>query len=485
MSENETTPIKEIKEQGQEKPTYIPLVERVFQALELETIKPPPAGEKHIYRNCKINHVLWKNTLIEGSLILNRCSIKKWNLEQSTFQLGLFVHFCNFSEDFSLQKIIHQQYCKYERNHFHGKVLVQHSQFQWGLYLHGSTLHNTSRFEDCAFWGHTKFDHIQVLQRFEASRCQFGELPQKMPWFKTLFSNAHFDYIAIFQDCEFYFPTNFRRAHFKEEVKLINPKFHDIVIFENARFYDLLRIKGIVRNPQKTYMHFGGIQLEKIKVDYEELASMLLCLHPIQYEQYLKSIWEEKENYKDKNDPTTIAMVKKNYEQAEYVRYEEASQTLAELNRAFHDTFDEAGEDWSYVSQRRLERKHLFAQKSFGAGFWNLVLDVSCRFGTSPLIVLRTAIISLTLFTVYFWIHPEKFGPTADFPTEHLNNGEIISMPFMEALIFSFQVFTSSELVPHIEPKPVLNPWMMVESVVGYIIMMLLVITLSRKVIRS
>ena len=118
-------------------------------------------------------------------------------------------------------------------------------------------------------------------------------------------------------------------------------------------------------------------------------------------------------------------------------------------------------------------------------GLWNWLLDVSCRYGTSPLIVVRTALIFLTLFTTYFWFSPDKFTPAGDFPAEYLQNGNITAIPLMEALIFSFQVFTSSELVPHIEPKPSLNLLMMLESVVGYVIMMLLVITLSRKVIRS
>lgn len=468
-----------------EKPAYVPPVETIFKDQNFETIEPPPSGEKHVYKNCQIDSVKWKDITVEGNLVLSRCTIKTWSLERVIFKNNFFAPACSFIDEFILKEVIYQQYCKYERNHFHRKFLIRKSQFQWGLYINGSTLHTTSRFEDCEFWGHTKFDHIRAEQRFEATRCQFGKLPKKMPWFKTLFSNAHFDYIAIFQDCEFRFPTNFRRTHFKEEVKFIAPKFHDRITFENARFYDLLRIKELERYNQQAYMHLGGIQLEKVKINHQELASLLLCLHPIQYELYLKSIWEEKEEHKNNNDPATIAIAKKNYENAEDVRYEEASQTLAELNRAFHDTFDEAGEDWSYVTQKRLERKNLFSQKSFALGFWNWILDVSCRYGTSPLIVFRTAMISLAMFTTYFWMSPDKFGPTSDFPASHISNGEIVSIPFMEALIFSFQVFTSSELVPHIEPKPILNPWMMLESVIGYIIMMLLVITLSRKVIRS
>ena len=454
--------------------------EVIVEDQTIERLEPPKAGQKAIYKNCTIQNIVWKDLEIEGELILQDCTIQKLSFKDLVFTESFQA--VNSSIDLCFWKNIQfQNRCVCKETIFKHGIQVLQVQFQWGCDFQEAIFQKDARIDDSEFLGHTKFDKIRAQQRFEATRCKFGSPNPKQNWFRLLFSNARFEHIVIFQDCSFLFPTNLKRARFEEEVQFIAPNFYDIVSFENARFSGLLRLKNIKRLTPKAYFHFGGIQLEKFSANHEELSLFLLCLAPDQYSAMLKQILEAKEKYAEKHPPEVIELAKKNLRLAELVRFEEASQTLAELNRAFHDTFNEDGENWSYITQKRLER----AQSSFTGQVWNYLLDFSCRYGTSPLIVLRTAGLSLSFFTLFFWFSPQEFTATADFPAEYLLNGTISSIPFSEALIFSFQVFTSSELVPHIEPKPSLNFLMMAESVIGYIIMMLLVITLSRRVIRS
>lgn len=292
------------------------------------------------------------------------------------------------------------------------------------------------------------FNNLTGDQRFHMHKCVFGD--------NITFTGARFEDIVEFDDsvferhvrikhARFSSSVSFRRVTFKGEFHLNGTYVDGDLKCHQAHFQGLVNLKAIYG--QRNVDFKGAIASGQAAIQLSQAHFGRLHIDRSLIAEHLESL---------KNDDFECARVE-----------------FGILKHAFRDinAYDE--EDWCYLMEKRMERMLLPWDQPMSAAsrFFNwLALDLGCGYGTKPLNVFIASMILLFAFVGVFMAVPGAFP-------------EPIS--FFDAVQLSFRIFVNAE-VSSVEPKSThwMNYVLMVESFLGFFVMMVLVVTYSRRVIR-
>ncbi|MDF1666230.1 MAG: pentapeptide repeat-containing protein [Planctomycetota bacterium] len=390
-----------------------------------------------------------------------------------------------------------------KRAYFKKSVFEQQStfrrvQFEGGCDFSGAIFDKRTHFNLAVIVGWSTFEKAQF-------RC------------RTLFSKAHLKGEVVFRDCIFTtkspvaeqsnkfsfndmtcdFRVHMQGCRFDDNVTFTGTRFCDVADFEGAVFKRHARLKyaQFMRNVTfksasfEGQMHLNGTTTECDLLFEETRFSGLINLQAMYGQRnvdFHKSIVGENSSFQiEKAHFSRLLIDRERIEShLESVRQndpETARKEFGLLKHSFREINAYADEDWAYLMEKRMERytipmgrdKPLCSLKRFGN--W-LVLDLGCGYGTRPGNVFFTSLILLAFFAAVYYFSGGKFTGTVD------GNGHV---SMFEALELSFRIFTNAEVS---SAEPARSSWlkyvMMAESSLGFFVMMVLVVTYSRKVIR-
>lgn len=392
---------------------------------------------------------------LDGCRIKKRAYFKKAVFEQqSTFRRVQFEGGCDFSgaifkkrTHFNLATIV--GWSTFEKAEFHCRTLFSKA------HLKGEVL-----FRDCLFTtkqpvaersNKYSFNDMTVDLRFHMQGCRFDD--------NVTFTGTRFCDVA-----------DFEKAQFKRHARIKYAQFMRNVTFKSARFEGELHLNGTTTDCDLLFedTHFLGLV-------------NLQAMYGQRNVDFHKSIVGERSRFQIEKAHfgrllIDRARIEYHLESVRQNEYDTARKEFGLLKHSFREINAYADEDWAYLMEKRMERftipfgreNPISSLKRFGN--W-LALDLGCGYGTRPSNVFFTSLILLAFFaTIYYF-------PSGEFPAGRIS--------VFEAIELSFRIFTNAE-VSSVEPAPTswLKYVMMVESALGFFVMMVLVVTYSRKVIR-
>ena len=497
----------------------------------VEVLEPPAAGQELVLEGCRVREIDWRGREVAGRVRLERCEVlgaarfddarfdravsfrgtsfrrlvsftgarvageeddrgtrRSVDLCGCHFDEGLIATGARFGGELEgdeasfggptrFDEVVFERGVKLREGRFGQKVTFEGARVaRFASFKHASFEHECS-LDAVEFARTAQFHNIRVRGRFSAVGAVFNAEPvdEDHPALDaySVFSNSRFDDVADFTEATFCGAVRFVLCVFDQEVRFPMARFANYTSFDRARFNSVVIFEG-ARFARGATLHLRDARIERIEFDHHKLGGVLHCLDAQQYEAHLRRRAELlrdaiAEGNAYPSDPRHLAKIEASLADLRRTRLEEGSRTLAVIHKAYNDSFNSRGEDWAYVTLRRMEREALGDEEPVRR-FLSKLLDLTCGYGTSPLKVAASAGCVILAFTALYLALPGAFeGP----------------MSFRNALSYSFRTFTSSELDSQITPQGVIEWAVMVESVLGYVVMMLLVITVSRLVIRS
>jgi hypothetical protein len=416
-------------------------------------------------RNSTIEHLDLSSCTVEASVQLDGCIIKQRALvknahfeQQATFRRVTFIGGCDFTgarfdRRTHFNMAIFEGWSTFKDARFHGRTLFSKAHFRAGI-----------EFRNCVFTTQSavaeklnnySFNDMSCDMRFHMQECRFDD--------NVTFTGSRFADVTDFdgscfhrnvriKHAQFIRSVSFRDALFGKEMHLNGTSTEGDVIFDRTRFRGLINLRAMV-GQRNVDFHLSIIE-DKSTFQIEKAHFSRLLIDRVRIERHLASYLN--------ND------------------YETARREFGLLKNSFRDINAYKDEDWAYLMEKRMERLATpVGSKNITASvkrFFNwLVLDLGCGYGTKPINVFITSIVMLLVFAAIYYVPTGHF--TSQSPSDRIS--------VFAALELSFKIFTNAE-ISSADPRS--SSWlklvMMFESFLGFFVMMVLVVTYSRKVIR-
>jgi hypothetical protein len=446
----------------------------------IEGLSPPAPGAPLALRSCRIRDLDWSGARVDAEVRFERCLfLGPAHLDRATFAGPVTFEACTFEGPATFAEAAFEAPASFKESDFGQKATFEAARFAAFTSFKQACFRQELVLDGADFAGTAQLHNVRAAGRFSAVEARFNSSPADAGSAQAeryaVFSNSRFDDVADFTGAEFGAPARFVLCVFDQEARFPRARFHDYTSFDRARFNSVVIFQGARFEPEAT-LDLRDARIERIELDHRELAAVLHCLRPERFEARLHARAAQLRDALAQG--TAFPSDRRNLERVEAAladprraMLEEGSRTLAVLHKAYNDSFNSAGEDWAYVALRRMERAAL------GPGLRTLprralgrCLDLTCGYGTSPAKVAISAVVIMALYAALYVAFHHGFDDAV-----HLR----------DALAFSFRTFTSSEIDTRIAPVGAMEWLVMSESLLGYVVMMLLVVTLSRLVIRS
>jgi len=400
-------------------------------------------------------------------ILFERCTID--GLELANFDLPVPIDFygCRFTGRVDLRGLTAAGSAKFRTAVFKELIDARGASFQGNIHFNSAVFEGLADFSKTTFGARCVFSQARFQRsvRFAEARfeggCSFNDVVcehrfegQKAEYADKLvsFSVARFENVVDLSEATFHGEVRFKGTHFTRRVAFTRARFGGALILRGSTMEDEAHFRGA--------KFAGGIDLRSVygerPVDFSDaelsessalrLDSAIfgsLLLRREQIEGRIQSVVDEE--------------------------YDTARREFGILKRCYHTIGEYELEDWAYYMEKRMER--LSAPHGVRRVVNYVALELACGYGTRPLNVFMTAVGILFSFALFYFAFGGQFtdGPIG----------------LAQGLQLSFRVFTNAE-VDSAGPLPGswMNPVVMLESFLGFFVMMILVVTFSRKVIR-
>ena len=326
-------------------------------------------------------------------------------------------------------------------SHFLGKASFQGSCFQEDAFFHSAFFQELAIFsqvkfqakavfEQAVFAGEAQFSDVSFLEEADFRSVKFcKEASFSASEFQA---NAHFDFVefledALFRGTQFTGSANFSGSNFQKNLFLANAKIYVMRLFDAV--------------------FAGQIDLHNADFVRLEVRWPTIC-HHLAY------------------DGAAYLSLAKNFRNLEW----------------FEDADD------CYYHYRRMSQSGktlLLREKMLIKINWSKILDgmawISCGYGVRPRYTVFLSCFLIVLFALLFWmgdgivVEPLNGGSPSIAPQENLN--------FLDNIYFSAMVFTAKTQVKWY-PVGVFRYLATVESILGWLLLALFLVTLGRTMIR-
>lgn len=374
------------------------------------------------------NKVHFKGTTFRGQALFRRVQFDQGaDFIEASFEAN--VHFNN---------ACFVRYGAFQKSHFKARVVASQATFKTG-----------ANFIEAVFEEKASFNGVQCDHRLQCGKvkylggCTFSgaKLAEVADFNECVFGDD-----AAFKSTQFIKRAQFKRAIFQKAAQFRGAQSQGDAVFEKTRFEGLI---DLVSMHSERNVTFEGASLgDDASFALHHAHFRRLLIQREQVEGRLQSVRSGD--------------------------YETARREYGLLKNCWRDNSDYTQEDWAYLMEKRMERLKLPTESALQ---WTkramnyLFLDLACGYGTRPKSIALTSLLILMAFALIFWANPSQF-----------QSGDI---SLGQSIQLSFRTFTNAE-VDSAQPLPQtwLNYLIMVESFTGVFVMLVLVVTFSRKVIR-
>jgi hypothetical protein len=442
----------------------------------VEAPRPPAPGAALSFRGCRVRDLDWSGASVESEVRFERCAfLGPARFDRAVFAGPVAFEACVFEGPASFADAAFEAPASFKESDFGQKASFEGARFAAFTSFKQASFRQELVLDGADFAGTAQLHNVRAAGRFSAVDARFNSADSDAAERYAVFSNSRFDDVADFTGADFGAPVRFVLCVFDQEARFPRARFRDYASFDRARFNSVAIFQGARFAPEAT-LDLRDARIERLELDHRELEAVLHCLRPERFVARLRAPESQLRAALDQGaafpgDRRNLERVEAALEDPRRAMLEEGSRTLAVLHKAYNDSFNAAGEDWAYVALRRMERDAL------GPGLRSLprralghFLDLTCGYGTSPAKVALSAVVVMVVYAALYLACHHGFDHAV-----HLR----------DALTFSFRTFTSSEIDTRIAPVGAMEWLVMSESLLGYVVMMLLVVTLSRLVIRS
>jgi hypothetical protein len=300
-----------------------------------------------------------------------------------------------------------------------------------------ATFSRTAMFEDAQFHGSSNFAAVMFAgdASFESSRFVKD----------ASFSSAQFKGMSDLTGAVFCEDALFSGARFTETCDFTSSEFHRDLNLENARVHIMRLFKASFGD--KSTISLQGSDFDRLEVRWESIRDQLIY------------------------DGAVYLALIKNFKNLEW--------------------FDDADNCYFQYRKRSQAEKRLYSREGGALAVnWSKLLDylawISCGYGVRPSYTVYLSILLIVLFAGLYWtgnsIVVEHINSTA--VGAHLAPAdEMQSLSFADHLYFSAMVFTARAQVKWF-PAGVYRYLATLESVLGWLLMALFLVTLGRIMIR-
>lgn len=325
----------------------------------------------------------------------------------------------------------------FERTRFNDAAQFIRSEFGGVANFNLSAFNRPASFEYVHFSGPAQFSGAQFKEEALFEEAKFAG--------DASFNSTHFDRKALLKGAKFVQDARFLGARFVEAANFTGCEFCKNLIFENSRIYTMRLLKTVFTRESRISLH--GADFVRLEVRWASIKDRLVYDGAM----YLALIRNFKniEWFEDADDC--------------YFQYRKISQSEKEF---YSWDGDVLSVNWS---------------KLLDCMAW-----ISCGYGVRPKYTVFLSILIILLFAGLFWtgdsIVVEHISSTAI--GAHLaEDYRIESLSFADHLYFSTMIFTAKTQVKWY-PAGIYRYLATIESILGWLLMALFLVTLGRTMIR-
>lgn len=331
---------------------------------------------------------------------------------------------------------------------FRGDAKFERSLFAESANFSRSLFGGTASFSSAAFSGTASFIDVEFcgLSQFSAVRFR-GDAVFDQAKFDddASFNSTYFEGKALFKAALFSEDARFMGSRFMDAADLSGSEFRKNLILESARIYTMRLLNAIFTAGSHVYLHRSDFS--ELEVQWASIKNRLIY------------------------DGAVYLSLIKNFKNMEW--FEDADDCY-----------------YQYRRKSQAEKKLITWQRGMPEINWSKLLDalawISCGYGVRPKYTIFLSILLIFFFAGLFWtgdsIMVEHINSTA--AGEHLaQDDQIHSLSFADHLYFSAMIFTAKTLVKWY-PAGVYRYLATAETILGWLLMALFLVTLGRTMIR-
>jgi hypothetical protein len=336
----------------------------------------------------------------------------------------------------------------FSRTRIEGNAHFERAKFIEAAHFSSSDFGATANFSDAAFSSTSSFEDAQFRGSSNFADALFaGEAIFDRSRFvkDASFSSAQFREKAQFVGAVFCEDLKASGARFTESCDLTASEFHRQLSLENARIHTMRLFRASFGSQSRISLQ--GADFDRLEVGWASIKDRLV------------------------------------YDGAVYLGLIKDFKNL--------EWFDDADDCYFQYRKKSQAEKKLFARKAgVPAVNWSKILDylawISCGYGVRPNYTIYLSILLIILFAGLYWtgnsIVVEHINSTAVGP--HLAPAdEMQSLSFVDHLYFSAMIFTARTQVKWF-PAGIYRYLATIESILGWLLMALFLVTLGRIMIR-
>ena len=307
---------------------------------------------------------------------LGKATFRKTQFADASFSKAEFVDGADFTKahftaDVHFHTTNFRKFVTFNRAIFDDKAVFTRTRFERG-----------AKFNESLFYNITSFNDITCEHRFYMDNCTFEH--------EISFSNAVFDNIAEFNGSQFKNVTKFKGTKFNQWASFNDSTIEDDFILRNTSISgDLTFNSAIIKGT----VDFTSICAEK-NVNFKDTK----IENDAQFyflDAYLGRLF------------MTIAQLNGHLGNHINKKYNIAYKEYGLLKNNFREINEYTSEDWAYLWEKRMARYSYSRHNIYGQlkRFFDwLILDLTCGYGTKPINILLTSLVSIFFFSlIYYW----------------------------------------------------------------------------------
>ena len=351
--------------------------------LQNTTIKYPVILQDCILQDVVLDDVVFARTVdFSNTQFLGKATFRKTQFAEAQFTKAEFVDGADFTkahftEDVHFHTANFKKFVTFNRAIFDDKAVFTRTRFERGAKFNESLFHNITSFND-----------ITCEHRFYMDNCTFEN--------EVSFSNAVFDHIAEFNGSQFKNITKFKGTKFNQWVSFNESTIEDDFILKSTSIsgdltFNSAIIKGVI--------DFTSICAEK-NVNFKdtkiEKDAQFYFL-----DAYFGRLF------------MTIAQLNGHLGNHINKKYRIACKEYGLLKNNFREINEYTSEDWAYLWEKRMARHSYSSHNLYGQfkRFFDwLILDLTCGYGTKPINILLTSLVSIFFFSLIYYFGGNQFN---------------------------------------------------------------------------
>ena len=328
-------------------------------------------------------------------------------------------------------------------------------------------------FTDAVLQGNAQFSEAKLGRSIFTGTHFLGKASFKGSWFQgdASFQNAFFQGEAFFSQGKFKSPAFFEQATFEDEAQFSDVSFFEPADFRGVRFCK----KALFRGTQFAAMaNFTGSSFQD---------NMLLTNAKIQTMRLLDVAFL---GQIDLHNADFARLEVRWPALRHHLAYDGAAYLSLAKNFRNLEWFEDA--DDCYYSYRRMSQaeKRLVNQEKMHLMInWSKLLDeiawISCGYGIRPRHTVFLSCFIIVLFALIFWLGHGIIVEKIDTVTPSITSQGDLN--FLDNIYFSTMVFTAKTQVKWY-PAGIFRYFATVESILGWLLLALFLVTLGRTMIR-